>query len=1443
MFKNSVSGRAFLVCIILLGFFISSDAAAVDAQTEKPLTIAITGDYPPFTVVAPNGEPTGLVVEMWRFWSKITGIPIQFRITDLQGTLEGLRSGEADIHSGLFRNKSRAEWMAFSEPIHEIKTGLFFKTNGPPPRPLDAMVGSTVGTVKDYYQQDYLLKNYPDIIVKPFKDGKELVLALLNGEVDAILNEIPAVEADLARFALRGSLTHGNEIAFSNLMFAGVLKGKDELINLINDGFSKIPVKDLALLESLWLPDPDSRFIAGPDGDIHFTPQEEKWLADHPVIRIGVTTFIKPVDIVDEAGNYSGLNADLIALLNQKIGANIVPEFHDKWGEVVSNAMSGKVDAALSLSRTPERERHLLFTRPYAYDPIIVVVPQANDHFHSWEDLKNKRVVAVKGMAVMDDLKSTMDQGTLILAENETEALKVLQRGEAEAFVGFLIPYGNAQRNSPIPGMKIVVTRNTEGGSLRIGVPRNRLYLFSILRKGLSTITREEMANVRNRWLYPKEQANIPQIDLTDQEKRWLARHPMIRIGVDRAFPPFEFVDNNSYQGIAPEYLKLIGERLGIEFKVAPGLTWEKVLAGLKNRTVDMAPIMTNTEKRRQFLDFTKPYLSFPTVIFTRNDFHPIEGLSDLAGKSIAIPKGHSDVEITRKKYPNIKIVTVNNVAEALNAVVTGKAQAAHGNFAVYNYFIQENNITNLIIAAPSDVAGGDLSMGVRNDWPEFVAILEKALASITRTESQTIRRKWVADSSTGQDPPLVDLTLEERRWLKKNKNFRLGIDPSWAPFEFINEQGEYSGISSGYVDLIRTRLGISLVPKLDLSWAEAMEQVQLGRIDVISTLVKTPKREKFLNFTNPYTSFPMVITTRKDAPYVDSLDSLDDKKVGVVKGYVTGELIKESHETIKLVPFKNLLVGLQALNKGEIDAFVDNLMTITHAIDRSKLNDLKIAAPTEFKIELSMGVRKDLPELVPILNKALGTITERDRSAIVNTWTAIQVNLGTDLKTIVLWATPIILVVLIIIALIIRWNRRLGREVFERKQAQEGLAKERELLETVLGSIQQGLVAYDKDLRLIISNRRFSEIREVPEELTIPGTSFSDLIRHDVNRGEFGPCNVEEFIAFQTERAKEFKAHHFDRIRPNGTVIKIEGAPLPGGGFVSTFSDITARKKAEAEEKLLQAQRDDALHVISGSIQYASRIQRSILPAKKILDTQVADYFVVWEPRDTVGGDMYWCRPWADGLLIMLGDCTGHGVPGAFMTLISNGALDEAYLETPPGNPAILLQRVHQHIQISLGQDQKQEAEGSDDGIEIGACFLSGDNQTLTFAGARFELFILEDGEISIIKGVKAGLGYRSTPLDIEFVNHTIDLSGQKTFYMTSDGLIDQIGGEKNRGFGKRRFTALLTANGHLPLSDQKERILKTLSDYQDSQKRRDDLSIIGFKSHPPVDQSLTDD
>ncbi|MBF0510156.1 MAG: transporter substrate-binding domain-containing protein [Deltaproteobacteria bacterium] len=287
-----------------------------------------------------------------------------------------------------------------------------------------------------------------------------------------------------------------------------------------------------------------------------------------------------------------------------------------------------------------------------------------------------------------------------------------------------------------------------------------------------------------------------------------------------------------------------------------------------------------------------------------------------------------------------------------------------------------------------------------------------------------------------------VDLTAEEQAFLA-GKELRLGIDDARPPFEFITETGEYAGISAGFVEALAARLGLTIVPKEGMKWPDAMEKVKTGEIDVIPKVTPTRDREKFLIFTRPYASFPSVIVTHRDRS-VKGLTDLSGLRVGVVKGLVVESSLKRDHPELSLVPLPDIETSLRQLATGKLDAFIDNLGTVSYTIDKLGLVNLKIAAETPYTHDLAIGVRKDWPLLASALDKALASMTEEEKTAIKNRWLSIQYHQGVD------WGTvgPVGAGLLLVICFILSWNRHLGRAVRKREQAEQGLKENARMLE-----------------------------------------------------------------------------------------------------------------------------------------------------------------------------------------------------------------------------------------------------------------------------------------------------------------------------------------------------------------------------------------------------------
>lgn len=251
---------------IILGFILScavllaGHIAPVHAKSPAVLKVAIDSTYSPFTIVLPASEPTGLFVDIWRLWSEETGVSVEFVVSDWPGTLQNLRDGQADVHSGLTVNEQRAEWMDFSQPIHKINTSLFFRADEKKCPALNEMAGKRVGALKESYQHHFLDDKYPEIKAASYSTREDLFTAVLKGEVDAALIENSTAETALSSLGLKGKLKQGEHFSFSDDIAVAVLKGRKDLLEMINSGFDKLPLAQLAKLERRWLTNPKERY-------------------------------------------------------------------------------------------------------------------------------------------------------------------------------------------------------------------------------------------------------------------------------------------------------------------------------------------------------------------------------------------------------------------------------------------------------------------------------------------------------------------------------------------------------------------------------------------------------------------------------------------------------------------------------------------------------------------------------------------------------------------------------------------------------------------------------------------------------------------------------------------------------------------------------------------------------------------------------------------------------------------------------------------------------------------------------------------------------------------------------------------------------------------------------------------------------------------------------
>ena len=287
------------------------------------------------------------------------------------------------------------------------------------------------------------------------------------------------------------------------------------------------------------------------------------------------------------------------------------------------------------------------------------------------------------------------------------------------------------------------------------------------------------------------------------------------------------------------------------------------------------------------------------------------------------------------------------------------------------------------------------------------------------------------------------------------------------------------------------------------------------------------------------------------------------------------------------------------------------------------------------------------------------------------------------------------------------------------------------------------------------------------------------------------------------------------------------------------TSEILTQKEEIESQRDEIERQRDYVTEQkskiekqnehITDSIQYASRIQTAVLPPKENFKKLIGDYFIFFKPRDIVSGDFYYLNKSGNRIIVAAADCTGHGVPGAFMSLLGITFLNQITSQLPADfNAATVLNMLRNEVKKALRQTGKKDE--SKDGMDISMCVVDKDAQKLSYAGAYNPLLIARNKEELIYKADRMPIGIHLKD-KADFTNHEVELQKNDMLFLYSDGFQDQFGGENKTKFLSKRFRKVLIEGSDLPTEKQETRLEKVFMDWKQKQPQIDDVIVMGIR------------
>jgi len=647
----------------------------------------------------------------------------------------------------------------------------------------------------------------------------------------------------------------------------------------------------------------------------------------------------------------------------------------------------------------------------------------------------------------------------------------------------------------------------------------------------------------------------------TEEEKNWIEKHPIVKVGAGADWAPIDFFENGRHKGISYEYLKHISDYTGLKFDIQKDL-WKNNLQKMKAQTIDLLPALYYTDERNNYMKFSKSYFEVLDYFFIRNDINA-SSMDDLNGKIVAITQGDARVGILKKNYPQLKILTVPSFNDAIDALLEHKADILFDTYATVEYTLKKQSIST-IVPFKSHRTNGimKLYMASHKDNPLLASIISKSISAISHKEKKLIYEKWIYNKSSTDDKAThITLSEQENKWLKKHKTITFAGDPNWLPFEAFDKKGNYTGIVADYLHYIEKYIPLRFNPIQTKDWSETIAHAKVGDIDVISDDIDSAVLQEHYVPIPAYIKSPIVIVMREKNTFINDLEEIDDKKIALIAKYGYNDKVKKVYPDIPFSYEENADIALQSLSEGKIDAVLLSMPKSQYLLSVQGYNTIKIVGKIQVTMSLTLFVKRSKPHLHSILQKVMQELVNTRHLDIFSKWQKIKFAEKVDYTLVY----KILALFLFFILATWYWYRKLNYEVLKRKASEAQMSM---MIETI-------------PLNVIVSGLDGSVLRANAFSLKTFSVSAEDIYGHNVMEFYVVPEEREDIVkTIQQEGKVKKRIVKFKRFDHSEIDIMISIIPILYDGekaLLSIMVDLTERIKMEEDLREAKESADSA--------------------------------------------------------------------------------------------------------------------------------------------------------------------------------------------------------------------------------------------------------------------------
>jgi len=1168
--------RIFLAFVGLFVFVTTLFASSLTPEesawlkSQKEITIGAMDNWAPLNFVGYDGKASGIGADIVKELNKSLGGKLKIVSSNWNTIYEKAKEGELHAILDITPKPEREAFFHFTKPYMQIPHVIVSRKNQSAFGSLRALSGKKVALEKNIGTIDYLQKNFPEISIKTYDDTSMALHALLEGEVDAYVGNRAVVSYKIEQEFLNALKIDALEQTRKGVPLAiGISKKSPLLATILEKTLDALPRETLVSIFSKWsmekpamldLSLEEKQYLRTKKG-LHFVRGTEAW---------------EPLSFVDEKGEWIGLEVDFLKLLESRLGISIKVSALP-WSEAVTQARAHAYDGIISASPTPERQKDLFFTNTYYLSPLALITQKKTPYIGKSDEFRGKRIALIEGSAFETYVKEIFPHAEVVYSKKGTQGvLEMILEGHADAALDNLAPLNHLIEKGALADklkVSLVLYSETLSG-FQYGLRNDEPLLYSIINKAISSYEPLEKKEIKDRWegkfvehTKALQQTKSKLLTLSPEEKVWIKEHPTIRVGNKPDWPPFDFIQDDKAMGLGIDYITLIAQKAGLHVSFVQG-PWQELWERFKARNIDVLHSIYKTKEREAYALYTDPFQSTAIAMAVRKE-SGIEDTQDLKGKRLALLKGYGTTEVLLKKFPDSIPVMVTNLHEGLSAVSFGEADAVIDTIGSMSYVVMQQTLTNLAIKRieiDEQSSNGYMHFVTTKDKPLLHSILQKGIASLSPEEHANIRSKWVLQMEQPSFPikesaHTLKLNAEEKKWLQEHPTIRFTGDPNYLPFEAFDEKGNYIGMVADYLGILEGRLGIGFEKITAKNWTDALRKARKNVVDVISTYTRDATLDSSHLSTKGYIKSPIVIVTRKDkrSHFITDLSQLNDDVIAVIRDYAYVDEIKQQYPKLNYLEVQNVQEGMAGVASGEFDALLCSLTLATYSIGKMGLYNVHVAGKTDTVMELGLSVKKEWAPLVPILDKAIASITQEEAQEIVKHWGPTDVESPFDFMLIL----EIIGIALLAMGGLFYWNYLLKRQV-ARKTAE---------LSALLQAFDTHVIASKTDLK--------GNITYVSDAFcTISGSSREELLgkNHRISRHPDNDAKVYETMWATITHGGIWQGRIKNRKKDGGyywvdSVVQqdrdVEGNVI---GYTSIRHDVTAQVELQELSSKLES-------------------------------------------------------------------------------------------------------------------------------------------------------------------------------------------------------------------------------------------------------------------------------